>query len=50
MWGTQAVHADTNVNQPVTTNEQSSHEINNSQSQTNSVLIVLLILFWLGLY
>lgn len=33
MWGTQAVHADTNVDQPVTTNEQSNNENNNLQSQ-----------------
>lgn len=34
IWGTQAVHADTNGDQPVTTNEQANHETNNLQLQT----------------
>lgn len=33
MWGTQVVHADTNVDQPATTSEQSNNETNNLQSQ-----------------
>lgn len=33
MWGAQVAHADTNADQPVTTNEQANHETNNLQSQ-----------------
>lgn len=34
MWGAQVAHADSNADQPVTTNEQANHETNNLQSQT----------------